>query len=76
MTDMFLAELIGFISMGAILSIGIGLSAWKGEFNPNHNPCTNSCCNPDHWNKEDREKLSPEQYKTMKQTIQKGKVIE
>ena len=76
MTDMFLAEIIGFVSMGVIISIGIGLSGWKGEFDKNHNPCNKNCCNPDHWNKEDRDKLSPEQYKTMKKNVARGKIIE
>jgi len=67
---------IGMIVAGVILAVGIGLSAWKGEFNPNHNPCDKNCCNPDHWSQEERLKLSSEQYLIMKNNCEKGKVVE
>ena len=63
---------IGLGIAGAILAIGVTISALKGEFGPKQNYCQN-CCNPDHWMEEDRAKLSSEQYKVMKDNIERFK---
>lgn len=67
MTDHTLLA-IGMLIFGGIMATGISLSLWKGEFGESQYFCKN-CCNPDHWSKEDRDKLTPEQYKQMKENL-------
>jgi len=69
LTDLFLGYVIGF----GIVSVLIGIGAWRVTVEKNQEYCSD-CCNPDHWTPENRAKLTPEQYKTMKENIEKGKV--
>ena len=64
MINMELAYLIGFGTVALLSSIG----AWRVYVEKNQEYC-DGCCNPDHWTAENRAKLSPEQYETMKANV-------